>query len=164
MTAQQSKNKKVESPDQKIWVAFTGQTDIPWLRWLKPGFRHCFVVINDGSHWVSLDPMANRFEVTVHDVPADFDFPHWLRTCGLTIIESRAQNRNRSAPLMPLTCVEAVKRILGIHDRFILTPWQLYCRLQEQNGANEPSRPRSIFALAETLEPLMEKGTISWEV
>lgn len=150
---------------QKTWVAFTGQTDLPWLRFLKPGFRHCFVIINDGRNWVSLDPMANRFEVTVHDQPAGFDFPQWLRSCGLTVIESQAHNRNRAAPLMPLTCVEAVKRVLGIHDRLILTPWQLYRHLEKCSGTEKASRPpRNLFALAETLEPLTPKGTISWEV
>jgi len=153
-----------QNPEQKIWVAFTGQTDLPWLRWLKPGFRHCFVVINDGRNWVSLDPMANRFEVTVHDVVADFDFPQWLRSRGLAVVESVPQNRNRAAPLMPLTCVEAVKRVLGLHDRFILTPWQLFRHLEKRSGATQKSRPRNLFALAESLEPLAPKGTISWEV
>ncbi|MDP4795541.1 MAG: hypothetical protein NWR87_01390 [Rhodospirillales bacterium] len=28
-------------------------------------------------------------------------------------------------PLSPYSCVEAVKRVLGIRDRWVMTPWQL---------------------------------------
>jgi hypothetical protein len=35
----------------------------------------------------------------------------------------------RPAPLAPFTCVEAAKRVLGLHDRRVVTPWQLYRRL-----------------------------------
>ena len=35
----------------------------------------------------------------------------------------------KPAPFMLFTCVEAVKRVLGIHRRGIVTPWQLYRHL-----------------------------------
>ena len=38
-----------------------------------------------------------------------------------------------AAPWGPFTCVEAVKRVLGVRARFILTPWRLYKFLREQN-------------------------------
>jgi hypothetical protein len=36
----------------------------------------------------------------------------------------------KAAPFMLFTCVEAVKRVLGIHRRGIVTPWQLYQHLK----------------------------------
>jgi hypothetical protein len=29
----------------RVLVVFSGTTDIPWLRVLKPGFRHCFALV-----------------------------------------------------------------------------------------------------------------------
>ena len=114
----------------KAWVVFTGKTDLPWLRILKPGFRHCYVLLNDGERWISLDPLSNYMDVSVHHhVPAEFDLPRWLKTRGHTVVRAETQRIKKEAPWMIFTCVEAVKRTLGIHDRFIFTPWQLYRRL-----------------------------------
>jgi hypothetical protein len=55
------------------------------------------------------------------------DLEEWYRHQGLSVIETCVRAAPlRVAPLRPLTCVEAVKRILGIHARSINTPWQLY--------------------------------------
>jgi hypothetical protein len=37
------------SADPYALVVFAGHTDVAWLRrLLRPGFRHCFVALNDG--------------------------------------------------------------------------------------------------------------------
>ena len=36
----------VVPPDLAI-VAFTGQATLVWLRLLRPGFRHCFVLLRE---------------------------------------------------------------------------------------------------------------------
>lgn len=116
---------------QKAWVVFSGQTEISWLKFLKPGFRHCYVLINDGERWMSLDPLSHVTEVSVHHhVPADFDLPAWLEMRGNRVVKA-PMNRDvtKPAPFMIFTCVEAVKRVLGIHRRGIVTPWQLYRHL-----------------------------------
>ncbi len=41
---------------QRVWVIFTNESRIPWLRWLRPGFRHCFALLNDGHHWLPQAP------------------------------------------------------------------------------------------------------------
>lgn len=118
------------SAGQSAWVVFSGETDLPWLRFLKPGFRHCFVLMNDGRHWVSIDPLANHTEVTVHHVPADFNLPQWLADRGQKVINAPVcRTRRSAAPIGFFTCVEAVKRVLGLHDGLVFTPWQLYRRL-----------------------------------
>lgn len=117
-----------ETPHQEMWVVFSGETDLPWLKMLKPGFRHCFVLINDGQRWMSVDPLSSHTEVLVyHHVMASFDLPSWLESRGYTTLQAGSPlDHKRAAPLMMFSCVEAVKRLLGIHKRFILTPWQLY--------------------------------------
>jgi hypothetical protein len=124
-----NKSETVKS-HQEAWVVFSGQADLPWLKMLKPGFRHCFVLLNDGKHWVSLDPLSNYTDVMVHAVPADFNFPLWLADRGHKVMPTKLNRDKKPAPWMVFTCVEAVKRVLGIHKRTILTPWQLYRHLQ----------------------------------
>ncbi len=120
--------------DQKAWVVFSGQTDLPWLRIFRPGFRHCFVLLHDGVNWISLDPLSNYTEVLVHHVPPEFDLPHWLEGRGHKVVRTAMQRSRKAAPFMLFTCVEAVKRVLGLHKRFIITPWQLYRHLQSQKS------------------------------
>ncbi len=137
------------SAPQKAWVAFSGQTDLPWLKILKPGFRHCFVLLNDGQSWLTLDPLSNNIELAVHHhLPPDFDLPRWLESQGLRIVETVIAKQPGPAPFMLFTCVEAVKRVLGLRGRFIFTPWQLYRRLVRDKLGNYHDI----------------KGELSWEV
>lgn len=121
-----------EDKSPRAWVIFSGHTDIRWLRFLRPGFRHCFVLMNDGRHWITLDPLSHHTEISVHHVPPTFDLPGWLTSRGQRVVMARPDYTHRkAAPWMPFTCVEAVKRVLGIHKRGIWTPWQLYQHLTE---------------------------------
>lgn len=115
----------------RAWVIFSGQADRPWLKLLRPGFRHCFVVLHDGRHWLSFDPMLNHIDLRVHaHVPASFDLPGWLRARGHRVVEAPVDHSlKKPMPLSLFTCVEAVKRVLGLHRFYILTPWQLYRHL-----------------------------------
>ena len=117
---------------QQYWVVFSGQTDKFWLRLLKPGFRHCYVLINDGLRWISVDPMLHRMEVLMHHVPPDFDLPGWLESRGLKSLAVR-QTGFQDKPMvpMPFSCVETVKRIIGLRKLSLFTPWQLYRHLSK---------------------------------
>lgn len=119
----------IMQPEQKAWVVFSGKADLPWLRLLRPGFRHCFVLLNDGRHWISLDPLSNYTDVIVHHLPAGFDLPAWLSARGHQVVAAPLTRRMKPAPWMLFTCVEAVKRVICLHTRSIITPWQLYCCL-----------------------------------
>jgi hypothetical protein len=114
----------------RAWVVFSGAAELRWLRLLRPGFRHCFVALDDGRHWVVVDPLAPFTDVSVLDVPAGWDVPGWFRGLGMTVVPAPVRRGlTRPAPWAPFTCVEAVKRVLGLHAPFVLTPWQLYRRL-----------------------------------
>lgn len=137
-------------------VVFCGRADLGWLRLLKPGFRHCFVALNDGRHWVTVDPLACFTEVEVQPVPAGFDLPGWYRGLGLTVVPAEVRrDRRRPAPWAPFTCVEAVKRILGIRARHVLTPWQLYRFLTRPAAV-----PADHSALARAAAPLAIEETV----
>lgn len=120
------------SYNQKAWVVFSGETELPWLRALKPGFRHCFVILFDQKYWVTIDPLSNHMETHVQHLPSSFNLPLWFKNRGMEVVPASINhNHKKPAPIMPFSCVEAVKRILGLHHRFIFTPWQLYRHLNK---------------------------------
>lgn len=133
----------------QVWIVFSGQSDLPWLAWLKPGFRHCYALLHDGRHWITFDPMSHYTDISVHSVPGDFDLPRWLESRGLRLIKAPVTRLQKPAPWMLFTCVEAIKRLIGLHDRLILTPWQLYRHLEN---------------LSQDKNPYPQKGDLSWEV
>ena len=117
-------------PAPRAWVVFCDNTELAWLRLLKPGFRHCFVVLHDGDRWIAVDPLAPLLEVTVPPVAADYDLPGWFAGQGHTVVAATVRrDLARPAPWGPFTCVETCKRLLGLHARFVVTPWQLHRRL-----------------------------------
>jgi hypothetical protein len=116
----------------RVWAGFSGTAELPWLRVLKPGFRHCFAVLDDGRHWLVLDPLAPRTDLRALDRAEVPDLPEHLRRRGLTVIEARLRHPVRPAPWRPFTCVEAVKRLIGLDAPFVFTPWQLYRRLARE--------------------------------
>lgn len=125
--------RSIQQSPKRAWVVFSGRADLPWLKILKPGFRHCFVVLNDGVRWITMDPLSNYTDVIVHSFPVDFDFPGWLAKRGNHVVSTCAECPVKPAPWGVFSCVEAVKRCLGIHRRFIFTPWQLYKYLKFLN-------------------------------
>ncbi len=113
-------------PDE-ILVVFTDQTDLWWLKFLRRGFRHCFIILRFADVWISLDPLAHKTEIMRIDLPDGFDLRRWLESQGDLVLRFSGKSPELK-PLWPcfFTCVEAVKRTLGVRNPFILTPWQLY--------------------------------------
>lgn len=111
-------------------VVFTGMTGIRWLKPLRAGFRHCFVVVFQGDTAIVCDPLSNQMllgSVRPATPPVVTD---WYCERGFTVVATQiCEVPRRGALLQPLTCVEIVKRVLGIRAPFVLTPWQLYRHL-----------------------------------
>lgn len=98
-----------------------------WLRPFKAGFRHCFVAVAFASGWVVIDPLSHRTLVDLAITPAGCDLAEWYRDHGLTVVDTVTRDAPpKVAPWRPHTCVESVKRILGVHAGLVLTPWQLF--------------------------------------
>lgn len=121
----------------EAWVVFSGEADLWWLRVLKRGFRHCFVIARDEKNWIVLDPLSPHLEVAVLPLPYSFDLPAWLMKQNLRVIQAPIhRHQNKAAPFNMFSCVEVIKRFLGIHVRRIMTPWQLYCFLNKEVPAH----------------------------
>lgn len=115
-------------------VVFSDVTELWWLRPLKPGFRHCFIALSFAQGWVIIDPLSHRTGVAHFPASQEFDLAGWYRQHGLKVVPVKnVSPQRRVAPFLPYSCVECVKRILGIHAAWVLTPWSLYRHLNK-NG------------------------------
>lgn len=119
--------------NQGVLVVFRGKVNVWWTRFLKPGFHHCFVMLRIDGQWVLFEPLGRQIEIWVgsSSVRSVEDDPQiFYRKLGYHVVCTDILETPKSmAPLGLCTCVEMVKRTLGIRDVFILTPFQLYCRL-----------------------------------
>lgn len=119
-------NRPEQGGDRAI-VVFRDTTEIRWLRFLKRGFRHCAVLIEVETGWIVCDALSHKTYLKHVDNENTQIFIDRLCAVGLHGIQTRVKTPPaRMAPILPYTCVEGVKRILGIHAWSILTPWQLY--------------------------------------
>ena len=128
-----------------VLVVFADAPEKRSLRWLKPGFRHCFVLVSGlrAGEWICLDPQSHRVKCESWVYSPVFDPAAYYRGTGHHCIWAHyPQMVTRKARFGPMSCVEPVKRLLGISGFWIITPWQLYrhlCRAgsTDQFGAAE---------------------------
>lgn len=122
-----------DAPGRLAIVVFVDRCDGPWLRMLRRGFRHCFVVLRqDAGDWLICDPLKDRIDAQVvqarHDLAlAEAYLAAGHRVClGWTRIGARPVR-----PPLPevLTCVAIVKRLIGLRCRHVITPFQLHRHL-----------------------------------
>lgn len=122
-------------------VIFSGQAQLKGLRVLKPGFRHCFIALGRQGHWVIYNPLSHQTEISVQKNMTIDELMELYRPFVFKMIQCEVRKAPfRPAPLRPYTCVEAVKRILGIQKGWILTPWQLYRHLLGQKDKEGDTR------------------------
>ena len=110
------------------------------LHWLQPGFRHCLALLPRDRQWLLIDPLAGHLQIETLALPSHLDLPGWYRDQGYTVIETSASKPVRQAPPGIFTCVEAIKRLIGLHAPLILTPHQLYRHLSSRPSFPAPQR------------------------
>ncbi len=127
----------VNTPPQhrKALVMFCDSTSLWWLRFLKPGYRHCFVAISMDAHWVVYEPLLNRTEITLIPSMSANEVRSGFQAMGCTVQDAcvlKVSSISRKTILRPYSCVEAVQRILGMSARAVYTPYQLYKYLHQK--------------------------------
>ena len=125
--------------EQRVWLVFGGRADQPWLRLLRPGFRHCFAALEDAGGWTVVDPLSGRLLICRLDLPDGFDLPGFYRRAGLAVIGPFLPGppRRQLVPaLLPFSCVAVCRALLGAGAPFALTPWGLFRRLAVAGEAN----------------------------
>lgn len=134
-------------PSRPAYVVFSDQVSLAWLRLLKPGFRHCAMIMPAVARprdWTIIDPLSHHLLVDQISVPdGQPDLPEQLRRAGHTLVAVRPYcPPPRPAPIMPFSCVEMIKRLLGIHSKRIWTPYQLYRFLTNPKTTNSHMQRR----------------------
>lgn len=119
------------SDQTKILIVFVGQSDCPCLRWLKQGFKHCFVALQTTDRWIICDSLKNRMDFSIIDLTPNFNLSEFYSHRGYTVIAGYGSAQKPSSSIVPeiLTCVTVVKRIIGLRSFWTFTPWQLFCLL-----------------------------------
>lgn len=107
------------------------------LRWLAPGFRHCFCLLDAfPSGWLLCDPLKGSLHL---EVLPTFEIgvlvEHYLGTGRhVAVGPTRSARGGATGWAAPLTCVELVKRAIGLHAPRTFTPWRLFLELRRQPG------------------------------
>ena len=123
--------KKAHNDARIAVVAFTDAERPRWLRIFAKGFRHCFALVCSSGRWVVINPMSHWTDVVVLTESADGatadEMVRTLEERGFAAVACAVAEPARRASLpSPFTCVEVVKRILGIQKPLVLTPRQLF--------------------------------------
>lgn len=107
-----------------VYVAFGGRKTYFWTRFLKKGFYHCFLVLGNGTDWIIIDPVlafTDLFAMPCSNIEGCF------AEKGYKLVKTKINyDYKKVLHLRPLTCVETVKRFLGITNPWIFTPYQLF--------------------------------------
>lgn len=123
----------------RAFVVFSGSADLPWLRLLRPGFRHCYAVVESRGLWAAYNPASHQTDLSViGELPFSM-LAAWLFDGEKTVVGCRVSRaEHRLAPVRPYTCVEAIKRLLGLRAPLVFTPWQLFRHLtRHENQKNK---------------------------
>ncbi|MDY6408132.1 MAG: hypothetical protein SPL08_05490 [Pseudomonadota bacterium] len=106
------------------YVAFGGNCTRWWMRFLKRGFYHCALVLGNGRDWILIDPLVHFTDLIVLK---NVSIPKALKAKGYRLVRTTPHIPDlTSVQFRPLTCVEVVKRFLGINQPQIWTPYQLF--------------------------------------
>ena len=114
------------------YVAFGGAPTHWWTRFLKKGFYHCFLILGNGREWCVIDPVMHFTDFIVIKT---LNIEHLFIKRGYILVRTvPAVPDEIKFRLRPYTCVETVKRFLGIQGTNLWTPYQLFLHLNSKKG------------------------------
>lgn len=105
-----------------------------WRKLLKSEYEHVAIVILTEHNYIVLNPRGAGVDVVIQG--RDVADPIEKRLYGLYNAVQKVSIPVLTGEQMPVgffTCVEFVKRVLGIRSMRIQTPWQLYKHIQKED-------------------------------
>lgn len=113
------------------WLIF--RPTVNWYRrLLRPGFGHVYAMRRHGTHWVRFDPGSDFTHVEIIDDGGWSAYQLAGDATEVVRVVSYLRPGIHRYPYMvgAVSCVEAVKSLLGISHPAIWTPYQLfrYCQ------------------------------------
>ena len=118
----------------KYYVVFEDNNTIWWLRILRRNFKHCYVLIKyfGENKYLEINPCSNRIFIREHEFEQNFDYIEHLKVQLKVITKVEiVKTPLRVAPMGLFSCVECVKRIIGLHSFATITPYQLYNKIND---------------------------------
>ena len=112
------------------------QHDFFFKPFCKSGFTHCLVVrsVCADYFWLIVDPNIHNTHIELVSKKEKPTIEDLVGECTIVQINSEIDLNTVCYTLSFNTCVDVVKRILGIRAAFCLTPYQLYKRLSYGMG------------------------------
>jgi hypothetical protein len=120
-----------------VYVVFCDSDVLWWQIFLKKGYRHCFLILADkANNYLFIDTTDNRIIFNLLESDKNDNIAELCASLNATLLKIPMVKimdniKKRKAPMSVLNCVQLIKRILGIHKRNILTPWNLFMYLQK---------------------------------
>lgn len=108
----------------RVAILFHGTARYPGCRFLKPGFLHCDMALETSHGWVGL--AGDFWGLWVRPLPFDLDPIEWAESEGLPHVVMHRSDAPILLGRRLLTCVQAIKAVVGIRDWRVQTPWQLW--------------------------------------
>lgn len=96
-----------------------------YARLLKPGFVHCFVLLESPAGWIKIEGINGIVKLSL--LLGEFnDVIAYYRAQGATIMETTVRDGSSSwAPLIIGSCVGTIKSVIN-SSSWALTPFGLY--------------------------------------
>ena len=92
-----------------------------WSRGLLHEVNHCFLCVADSGKWIVCDYTSRGLELFItNELPKGLYY-QLIEIDSFSVV-----------PFIP-TCVGYIKRIAGIYNPLVLTPWQLLKYTRRQN-------------------------------
>lgn len=128
-------NENAHPDHANVLVVFVGHTECGCLRWLKDGFKHCFVALQSSDKWIICDSLKNHMKFSIVELPSSFSLSRFYLDRGHIVLAGHEATPSEGSLFLPelLTCVGIVKRIIGIRSFWTVTPWQLFCLLRSMS-------------------------------
>ena len=117
------------SYSRKYWVIFHKSNSKHWIyKYLDSFFQHVLVVSKSegGYFWIELNPRGGNIHTNIY--PANKPIRYYYNDSVIIETWSKAYNHPQFR-FWHINCVEIVKKVLGIKDLFVLTPYQLYKKI-----------------------------------
>lgn len=103
-----------------------------WLRLLRRGYWHVCAWVQAGDNWVLIDPLASGTLVMVTACNTETLIGAYDRQpVRLLMVDIPPPGLHPPRPHGVGSCVDAVKRLIGLRAWWVVTPYQLYRHLKK---------------------------------
>lgn len=122
-------------------MVFKSDCDYFCSRFFKDGFKHVFAIERQALGWVCVD--ASRYDLFHVVLPASYHddvMSSFIRLNEDATVMKLEVCRGTTTNIYPrfgmVSCVGIIQYALGVYWPWIITPYQLYCRLESLNNSH----------------------------